>query len=187
LFKGEGEAYGVEVFFQKRKGNLQGWIGYTLSWTKRKFDELNLGKVFYPKYDRRHDISVVTTYNVINEITLGATFTYATGMRYNSPTGQFVFNPTGVSGSQQILLDYPGLNTSQFPAYHKLDLSFNYKIKLTKVEINLFANFYNIYNRNNAYAQFIVFPNDNDENQTPELKRISLFPFIPSAGISITF
>jgi len=185
--QGEGEAYGVEVFFQKRKGNLQGWIGYTLSWTKRKFDELNLGKVFYPKYDRRHDISVVTTYNVINEITLGATFTYATGMRYNSPTGQFVFNPTGVSGSQQILLDYPGLNTSQFPAYHKLDLSFNYKIKLTKVEINLFANFYNIYNRNNAYAQFIVFPNDNDENQTPELKRISLFPFIPSAGISITF
>ena len=185
--QGEGEAYGVEVFFQKRKGNLQGWIGYTLSWTKRKFDDLNLGKVFYPKYDRRHDISIVATYNLTDELTFGATFTYATGMRYTSPTGQFIFNPIGISGSPQTLLDYPGLNVSQFPAYHKLDLSFNYKIKMTKVEINLFANLYNIYNRKNAYAQFIVFPSDTDGDQVPQLKRISLFPFIPAAGVSITF
>jgi len=187
FIKGEGEAYGLEVFFQKRKGNLQGWIGYTLSWTKRKFDELNLGKVFYPKYDRRHDVSIVATYNLNNEFTFGATFIYATGMRYNSPTGQFIFNPIGVPGTPQTLLDYAGLNTSKFPAYHKLDLSFNYKIKFSKLELNLFANLYNVYNRKNAYAQFIVFTTDNNGNEIPTLKRISLFPFIPAVGISITF
>ena len=43
--KGEGEAYGVEFFANKRYGNLTGWIGYTLSWTKRKFDYLNSGSL----------------------------------------------------------------------------------------------------------------------------------------------
>lgn len=185
FIKGEGEAFGVEMFFQKRKGVLQGWIGYTLSWTKRKFDELNLGKVFYPKYDRRHDFSAAATYNLTNEITFGATFTYASGMRYNSATGQFGFGSIGVSGSPQLLLDYPGLNTTKFPAYHKLDLSFNYKIKLSKVDINIYANLYNVYNRKNVYAQYVVFPSDKSE--PPMLKRISLFPFIPAAGVSITF
>ena len=187
FLKGQGEAYGVEMFFQKRDGNLQGWIGYTLSWTKRKFDELNEGRIFYPKYDRRHDLSLAATYNLIDAITLGATFTYATGMRYNAPSGQFIFNPIGVSGSSKVLLDYDALNTYNFSAYHKLDLSFNYKIKLAKVDINLFANFYNVYNRRNAFAQFIIFPKDDSGNDKPMLKRISLFPFIPALGVSITF
>ena len=187
FLKGEGEAYGVEIFFQKRDGNLQGWIGYTLSWTKRKFNELNTGKVFYPKYDRRHDLSLAATYKLNEAITFGATFTYATGMRYNAPVGQFIFNPIGISGPDQVLLDYDELNTYKFPASHKLDLSFNYKIQFSKTDINLFINLYNVYNRRNAFAQFIIFPNENDGNEKPLLKRISLFPFIPAAGVSITF
>jgi hypothetical protein len=187
FLRGEGEAYGAEIFFQKRDGNLQGWIGYTLSWTKRKFAELNAGKIFYPKYDRRHDLSLAATYNLNDAITFGATFTYATGMRYNAPSGQFIFNPIGISGVSQVLLDYDELNIYKFPAYHKLDLSFNYKIKFSKTDINLFINLYNVYNRRNAFAQFIVFPEDNSGNEKPMLKRISLFPFIPAAGVSITF
>ena len=186
FLKGDGEAYGVEMFFQKRDGDLQGWVGYTLSWTKRKFEELNAGKIFYPKYDRRHDFSLAATYNLNNAITFGATFTYATGMRYNAPSGQFIFNPIGISGSPQVSLNYDALNTYKFPDYHKLDLSLNYKIKFSKTDINLFINLYNVYNRRNAFAQFIVFPKD-DDNGKPMLKRISLFPFIPAAGVSITF
>ncbi len=187
FLKGEGEAYGVELFFQKRTGNLQGWIGYTLSWTRRKFDELNAGKVFYPKYDRRHDLSLAATYTLNDAITFGATFIYATGMRYNAPAGQFIFNPIGSTGSTQVLLDYDALNTYKFPAYNKLDLNFNYKIKMDKLDLNLFVNLYNVYNRRNAFAQFIVLPKTDDGSEKPMLKRISLFPFIPAAGISITF
>lgn len=187
FIKGEGEAYGVELFFQKRKGDLQGWIGYTLSWTKRKFDELNDGKVFYPKYDRRNDISVAATYNLTDEITIGATFTYATGLRYSLPPGQFIFDPIGISGQQKVLLNYGDVNTSQFPAYHKLDLSFNYKFESANTTINLYANLYNVYNRKNAYAQYIVSSKDPDGKDITVIKRISLFPFIPAAGISITF
>jgi len=185
--QGVGEAYGMELFFQKREGKLIGWIGYTLAWTKRKFDDLNLGRVFYPKYDRRHDLSLAATYSLNDQITFGATFTYATGMRYNAPTGQFIFNPIGISGPAQVLLDYDDLNTNKFPAYHKLDLNFNYKLRMTKTELNFYINLYNVYNRRNAYAQFIVFSEDAEGNEKVMLKRISLFPFIPAAGVSFSF
>ncbi len=185
--KGKGEAYGVEFFVQKRKGDFKGWIGYTLAWTKRKFDDLNYGKVFYPKYDRRHDVSVVATYDLTKQLSFGATFTYATGLRFSEPPGQFIFNPIGVSGPSNILLNYGDLNTSKFPPYHKLDLNCNYNFKIGNSIVNLYANLYNVYNRNNAFAQYIVTEKDEQGNDKIVVKRISLFPFIPMAGFSITF
>ncbi|MBD3411329.1 MAG: TonB-dependent receptor plug domain-containing protein, partial [Ignavibacteriales bacterium] len=51
LAEGEGEAYGAEFFFNRRAGDVTGWIGYSIAWTRRLFDELEGGRVFYPKYD----------------------------------------------------------------------------------------------------------------------------------------
>ena len=184
---GEGEAYGLEFFIQKRKGNFKGWLGYTLSWTKRKFPKLNSGKIFYPKYDRRNDISLAATYDVIENLTFGATFTYATGLRYTLPPGQYIFNPIGISGNDEILLDYGEINSSKFPSYQRLDLSANYSIKYKKTNINFFINFYNVYNRKNAFAQYVVYTGDDTKNKAAQLKRISLFPFLPAAAVSITF
>ena len=56
---GRGWSYGTELFINKTKGRFTGWIGYSLSWTKRKFEQLNNGETYYAKYDRRHDLSVV--------------------------------------------------------------------------------------------------------------------------------
>lgn len=185
--KGKGEAYGIEFFFQKRKGDLQGWIGYTLAWTKRKFDDLNYGKVFYPKYDRRHDLSIAATYDLTKQLSLGVTFTYATGLRFSEPPGQFIFNPIGVTGSPEIMYNYGDVNTSKFPAYHKLDLSCNYNFKMGNFSANIYANLYNVYNRKNVFAQYIVTTKDQEGNDKTVIKRISLFPFIPMAGFSLTF
>ena len=56
---GKGWSYGAEFLIHKKTGRFSGWIGYTLSRTKWQFSELNFGKTFYPRYDRRHDLSVV--------------------------------------------------------------------------------------------------------------------------------
>ncbi|NRA50322.1 MAG: TonB-dependent receptor, partial [Phaeodactylibacter sp.] len=61
---GQGRAYGVELFLQKQKGRLTGWIGYTLSRTERIFPEINNGNPFPAIYDRRHDLSVVANYTL---------------------------------------------------------------------------------------------------------------------------
>ena len=54
---GDGTSYGVELFLEKRFGDLTGWIGYTWAYTTRDFADLNQGKEFFPRYDRRHDVS----------------------------------------------------------------------------------------------------------------------------------
>ena len=64
---GDGNSYGLELFVAKRTGNLNGWIGYTLSKTTREFDELNNGDWFYAKYDRTHDVSLVLNYQITIE------------------------------------------------------------------------------------------------------------------------
>lgn len=185
--KGEGEAYGVEFFLNKRKGNFSGWIGYTLSWTKRQFDELNGGKVFYPRYDQRHDFSVVLIYKILDELNVGATWVYSTGQRYTLPPGQYIFDPIGTGGESQIQFSYSGLNTEMFPSYTRLDASINYSFKWLNSDFETYLTLYNVYNRLNAFAQYVVLIENEEGEQVPVIKRISLFPFIPSAGIAIKF
>ncbi len=99
--KGEGEAYGIEFFINKREGDFTGWIGYTLSWTRRLFDDLNNGIIFYPRYDRRHDISFVLTYNATENLSFGLTWAYATGQGFSLPSGQYEFQGIGFDDTKE--------------------------------------------------------------------------------------
>ena len=56
LLFGDGRAFGIELFLKKRFGKLNGWVGYTLSKTERKFNDIDLGKWFNAKQDRTHDL-----------------------------------------------------------------------------------------------------------------------------------
>ena len=51
---GYGRAYGMELMAQKKSGRLSGWIGYTLSWSDRRFPDgsVNKGRRFPSKYDK---------------------------------------------------------------------------------------------------------------------------------------
>lgn len=185
--EGEGEAYGIEFFVNRTLGNFTGWIGYTLSWTRSQFDELNAGRIFYPRYDRRHDVSLVLTYEPDKKWTFGATWVYSTGQGYTLPTGQFLFTGIGLDETTGIKYNYTERNAYKLPAYHKLDLSASYKFPWAGLQWEVFLNVYNVYNRNNAFAQYVTFEKDADGNDVPKLKQISLFPTIPMAGIKMEF
>jgi hypothetical protein len=181
--KGNGESYGVEIFFNKRKGNLNGWIGYSLSWARRQFSDLNNGKIFHPRYDRRHDISLVLSYELLENLNFSASWSYATGQWYTLPPGQFAFVPIGIGGNAQTQLNYSGFNSAQFPAYHKLDLNGNYSFDWLTTKCEVYLNLYNIYSRNNPFARYVVFEDNQEGESVPVVKEINLFPFIPSVGI----
>lgn len=183
--KGRGESYGLELFINKRKGNFTGWVGYTLSWTRRQFAELNNGKLFFPKYDRRNDISFVLSYKLFDDFNVSASWSYATGQWYTLPPGQFEFSPIGIGGDSQLQVNYFELNSAQFPAYHKLDINFNYSFDWIFDKTEIYLNLYNVYNRKNPFARFIVFEENEDGILMPTFKEIVLFPFIPSIGINI--
>jgi hypothetical protein len=185
--KGDGESYGFEFFLNKVSGKFTGWIGYTLSWTKRQFDELNGGKVFYPRYDRRHDFSLVLAYDITSALSAGLTWTYATGARYTLPGRQFVFRNVGLSDNF-LTYDFNTINGSFMPDYHKLDISFAYKLALGNKQAEVYLNFFNVYNRSNPFAQYLTLEKDEVTGRDiVKLKRISYFPFIPSIGFNYKF
>jgi outer membrane cobalamin receptor len=184
---GQGEAYGIEFFLNKSKGNFSGWLGYTLAWTNYQFDELNGGRKYYSKYDRRHDFSVALAYSVLENFNIGLTWIYTSGQRYSLPPGQFIFDPIGTGGNTEITFNYSGLNTAQFPDYNKLDLNFNYSFKSFGLDFEIYLNLYNVYNMNNTFAQYIVLEENEEGEEVPVVKRIYLFPFIPSFGIVLQY
>ncbi len=104
--KGEGEAYGIEFFAYKTSGSLTGWIGYTLSWTRRKFNDLNTGKVFYPRYDRRHDLSLTLAYELNDNWSFGLNWIFASGQGFTMPTGQYQFESIGVNEQSNLQFNY---------------------------------------------------------------------------------
>ena len=75
--QGKGESYGAEIFLQKKRGKTTGWLGYTLSWTNRQFDDINGGKTYPFKYDRRHDLELVVTHKISKNIKLSGTWDMA--------------------------------------------------------------------------------------------------------------
>jgi hypothetical protein len=210
---GKGWAYGAEFFVKKAKGKFTGWIGYTLSWTWRQFDQINYGSKFLAKYDRRHDASLVLTYDLNKLWNFGAVWVYATGNRGTLPNGFFLYE-----GSQSY--DYGLRNSYKFVSYHRMDVNItftpdrekhlekkrkrlvNQYIKDGKDTINIvvtkkwtrnFSNsftlsVFNVYNRYNPY--FIYFTREGDFlNGTLKVgaKQVSLFPILPSVTWNFKF
>lgn len=191
---GSGEAYGLEFFLNKRTGSFTGWIGYSLSWTKRLFQELNNGRPFYPRYDRRHDISVVLTYHLGESWELGATWVFGTGQSYTMPTGRYEFShvtgrPLGDEYFyQNYREDYTERNGYRLPPFHKLDLNFMHKFSWFDLPWQVSINIYNAYNHRNVFAQFVNehYNPDTDEFEL-KIQRLTLFPIIPTFGLSFKF
>lgn len=127
VVNGKGWAYGVEFLIKKSLGKTSGWIGYTLSKTLRKFDELNFGRTFPAKYDCRHDVSIALTHKFNERFDIGSVWIYGSGnavtlgiMEY-SPMDYFI--PRYFRDEK--ITEFPYRNNYRPPAYHRPDLSLN--------------------------------------------------------------
>lgn len=180
---GKGWSYGAELFINKQKGNFTGWIGYTLSWTWRKFPELNNGEKYPGKYDRRHDLSVVGIYKLNAKWQFSSVFVFGTGNAISLPE-RFYF----VGGV--LTQEYSRINAYRVQPYHRLDVAATYtpqQKKKRKYTSNWVFSIYNLYSRLNPY--FYYFDQQTDENGTTTItgKKVSLFPVIPSVTWNIKF
>ena len=127
------------------------------------------------------------TYNILENFNAGLTWIYSSGQRYTLPPGQFIFDPIGTGGDPGIAFNYTGLNTAQFPDYNKMDINLNYGFQTFNLNFEAYVNLYNVYNMHNAFAQYVVFVEDENGDAIPVVKRITLFPFIPSLGLVVKF
>jgi CarboxypepD_reg-like domain/TonB dependent receptor/TonB-dependent Receptor Plug Domain len=173
---GRGWAYGAEFFVNKTKGRWTGWLGYTLSWTRRQFDKLNSTEPFLAKYDRRHDISLTSTYELNKNLTLSGVFIFSSGNRVTLPTNLTIQDQT-------LIAQYDVLNNQQLPPYNRLDLGAVWVPNPTstrKVKSTWTFGVYNVYNRFNPYIIYLDASGNVNQSQSIKIKAISVFPVIPS-------
>jgi hypothetical protein len=179
---GNGESYGAEFFVKKRTGKFTGWLGYTLSWTTRTFPEINNGETFYAKYDRRHDGSVVLTYDLNKRWVFSTIFVYGTGNAITLPVSRYTFE-------EYIVNEYGPRNSFRMAPYHRMDVSATWYCKPRKrFESSWNFAVYNVYNRHNPY--FIYFDTEGSAlngDLIVSARQVSLFPIIPSVTWNFKF
>lgn len=208
---GKGEAYGIEFFLKKRLGKFNGWVGYTLSYTDRIFPELNGGKTFYAKYDRRHDGSLVLSYDFTKKWVFGCVWVYGTGNAITIPVSYYYIDGNFVT-------EYGDRNSFRMPPYHRLDISATYTPDRTKkkerrreyrklryekegkdvstMKERWYKNYesswnfsvFNAYNRHNPYiVYFATTGSPYDGTLKIKAKQVYLFPVLPSITWNFKF
>ena len=181
--QGIGWSYGAEFLIQKKKGKLNGWIGYTLSWTNRQFTQINEGKIYPYKYDRRHDISIVAIYKLSNKLDVSSTWVYGTGNAISLPLQSYAAVVDPGSSLNNEVQYYGGKNNYRMAPYSRMDVSVNKHKKKKWGRVTWSFGVYNLYNRQNPY--FLYFARN--QYGVQQLKQVSLFRLIPSISYSFKF
>jgi len=180
---GRGWVYGKEIYLHKKQGKITGWLSYTLSWSQRQFPDLNEGRAFYHRYDRRHDVSIVLMYE-LGKRKLSATWVFSTGNAITLPHSRY-------REHGNIISVYGSHNSYRTQPYHRLDLSMRQPAQMGKRSEIIFS-LYNVYSRRNI---FYVYPEDSRsidpiqghyiEERT--IKKYSLLPIVPSVSYRFFF
>lgn len=181
---GRGWSYGGELLLEKKMGKTSGWIGYTLSWTNRQFENINFGEVFPYRYDRRHDISLALTHTFSERVDVGIVWVYGTGNAVTLPLERYrQLSGTGDFFRGAEVGHIESRNNYRMPAYHRLDLGVNLHKETRYGSRTWSFGLYNAYSRQNPF--FLYFSNDREGNQ--RLTQVALFPLIPSVMYNFRF
>jgi hypothetical protein len=180
---GKGEAYGAEFLLNKTKGRLTGWVGYTLSYTYKTFPAINNGRTYPAKYDRRHDLSVVATYQYSKKWTFSSVFIFGSGNAITLPTNYYFVE-------QQVTPEYSTINSYRLPAYHRLDLSAVYhptRKPGKKWRSSWAFSIYNVYSRQNPYFLYVDTRGTVAGGVKAKVKQVSIFPILPAVTYNFEF
>lgn len=198
ITSGKGWSYGIETLLEKNEGKTQGWIGYTLAWTNRQVDEVNFGRTFPYRYDRRHDISVAITQKLSPNIILGVTWVYGTGRAITLAKQKYP-SLLDYYGSLQglapqyfadgdIVEHYESRNAFREPDYHRLDFNLSFVKQKKWGERTVSIGLYNAYNRKNPFYLYYGTKNGvAGDNGNIYLLQRSFYTIMPSISYSVSF
>ncbi len=190
IVSGNGSSKGIEVFVEKRKGKLTGWLSYTLSKTDREFASINSGKPYPFDYDRRHNFAITGVYQLKKNVQLSAAWVYMSGFHVTLPT-QSIPVLTDLMGKNLVTVDYVDeRNNFQTPPYHRLDVSIAFEKPKKKGIRTWRVGVYNAYNRQNPFYVSIVngdYDEETGRTGNAHIQQESLFPIIPSISYAFKF
>lgn len=201
-----GESYGVEVFLSKKnimnESRFSGWISYSLAWADRFEDSQKLPF----RFDQRHTVNVVLSYQLNSWLDLGIRWQYGSGFPYSEPFGikpRIILADNDLDGrpetpviatrtnsnnqnEQEVIYDIDFGNNklnARKPIYHRLDLRLTALAEFWNLNWTFYLDVINVYNRSNVIAyDYYVSPNLTLGRETN-----TMFPIIPTLGFSVKF
>lgn len=184
---GKGRSYGAELLLEKKKGTAKGWIGYTMAWSDRQFNEVNKGSRFPYKYDRRHDLEVVYMQQLSKKWELSASWEYSSGLPLTLPVASFEgindSSPWG-SGNLPVLDKISNRNQFRGKAQHRLDISATYTKQKKRWQKSWTFSVMNVYNKQNPFYYSVK---TDREKQERYLSAMTILPILPSITYSVKF
>lgn len=182
LWVGKGQSYGLETFVKKNSGKLTGSISYTLAYSNRQFPQINEGKTYPFKYDRRHNLSIISSYQTNGKWNLSAGFSLASGSAFTMPVSRYM-----IAGN--IVNEYGTFNGSRMPLFHRLDIAAARQLKSTqRFSSSIVFSIYNLYSRQNPIYSFFLAEGDlKSQRVSVSQKEIALLPILPAINYRIKF
>lgn len=208
VMDGRGRFYGLELDATYKAGDLTLQGAYTLSWNKRKYDDF-YPEWYYDKFDNRHKANLSARWKLSPKVSAFAVWTFHSGNHITVPT-QYVEMPNVPDGKPVIFNNgysythqsdgtssywlsneyegegfiYEKTNNLTLPAYHRLDVGFDFKHKTRHGhEIVWNVSAYNLYcHMNSMYVDI-----DFDQNGRMRVRNHAYFPIIPSVSYTYRF
>jgi hypothetical protein len=178
FYNGEGYSRGVDFLLQKKYGKLTGWVGYTLAETRYRFPVYGDG-YFAANQDVTHEFKTVLTYKPRRDLTLSATWIYATGKPYTEPIGGYKL--TTPNGGEMNFIVVDKKNNARYPAYHRLDLLAKYDLSFIRYfKSSVSVSLFNVYDRANVWYKEYSY----DEAVGMTETNINLLGFTPNVTFS---
>ncbi len=206
---GRGRAYGFDLYLAKRPlsndTRLAGWVSYTYGVASRD----TYGRRYAFDYDRRHALSLVETFRVMNWLDVAATLRVASGfpttpvvgirvaatadvldqdgdgnttelVPQRDPAGNLVYTPDRGGVSN--------LNTARLPLFARLDLRLSFRPGGRNGRWLIYLDVINVLNRKNIASldKELAYDPASDRPMLVEQQGGSL-PRFPSFGVRFRF
>jgi CarboxypepD_reg-like domain/TonB-dependent Receptor Plug Domain len=180
----EGDAYGLDFTLKAEAKRAYLWLAYSLGFVNR-FDGV---QQYPPVFDRRHNLNVVTTYQMGKKrewefgarwnLGSGFPFTQTQGFYNNVPFFDNGINTDVLGGQGDLGIIYADKrNGGRLPYYHRLDVSLKRVFKFTKHSLlEVTASATNVYDRPNIFYFDRV-----------RYTRVNQLPVLPSLSATFQF
>lgn len=197
LLAGTGRSYGADLIVRRDDGPVRGFV--TASWLRawREFPDFLSGLDpaplvrYAPLFDRRAEIDLVLSFDLPKRWEGGLRWNFGTGLPYTRPLGSFVYHEYALNRGRRAFEDGDSSavavvlgerNSSRYPAYHRLDVSFRKLFRKSWGTLTPHIDILNVYNRKNVLFYFYDF------NTNPATRGgTSMFPLLPTVGVEVVF
>ncbi len=206
---GNGFSKGWEIVVKKERGAVSGWLSYSYSQARVRFDGINQNKAFTPHHDRTSSLKLITNLDVKNSLRallghakikgdsrwlVGINTVYSSGQPITVPGSAYATNllpnynrASSDAYGRVTFAVYPSeINKQRLPYYARMDASVTYQKFFAHWSLSTYIQVFNVFNRKNIW----FFQYEEQNTETKIIQNISetyMLPFLPTVGLTIKF